>query len=221
MSKCCARAFAREQRNTPRVTRRYATLALVALGVSAGSTRADDGRMIDDDTFALKSHGPYLIDAGLLVGLPAALPSGITTGIGAGLMRECGCHFGYGVRASWSTETASSVAWTVTHWDTRLRAVGEVRYDAGRGRLALRLGAGTTIVHEHRERNQGMRAGLTGSALEDSATDALPAGEFEAVVGLRITGSWLALISGGPSLEALDGAMRGGWTAQIGVGWQP
>ena len=205
----------------PVVTRRYATLAFVALGMSASSAHADSGRMIDDDTFALSSHGPYLVDAGLLAGLPAALPSGITTGIGAGLMHECGCRFGYGVRASWSTETDSSITWTVTQWDTRLRAVGEVRYDAGRGMLALRLGAGTTLVHEHRVRNQGMRAGLTGSQLEESATDALPAGELEAVVGLHITGPWLAMISAGPSLEILDGALRGGWVAQIGVGWQP
>jgi hypothetical protein len=201
------------------VTRWYATFAFLALTASAA--HADSGRMIDDDTFALSSPGPYLVDAGLLAALPAALPSGISTGIGAGLMHECGCRFGYGVRASWSTETASSVTWTVTHWDTRLRAVGEIRYEAGRGTLALRLGAGTTIVHEHRVRNQGMRAGLTGSELEDSATDALPAGELEAVVGLRITGPWLAMISAGPSLEVLDGGLRGGWVAQIGVGWQP
>ena len=203
------------------VTRRYATLAFVALGASASSAHADSGRMIDDDTFALSSHGPYLVDAGLLVALPAALPAGISTGIGAGLTRDCGCHFSYGARASWSTETASSITWQVTHWDMRLRAIGMVRHDAGRGMIALRLGAGTTIVHEHRVRNQGMRIGLTGSALEDSATEALPAGELEAVVGLHITGPWLAMISAGPSLEVFGGALRGGWVAQIGIGWQP
>ena len=84
--------------------------------------------------------------------------------------------------------------------------------------IALRLDAGPTFVHEHRSLTQGMRAG---NLMEDSATATLPAGELEAVVGLRITGPWLVMISAGPSLEVLDGSLRGGWVAQIGVGWQP
>lgn len=177
--------------------------------------------MIDDDTFAVTRGGPYLFDAGLLVGMPAALPSGMTSGIGVGFMRECGCVFSYGARASWSTESADTDHWTVTHWDMRLRAVGAIRHEAGRGMVALRLGAGATFVHEHRLRDQGMRAGATGSDLETSATTTLPAAELEAVVGLHVTGAWLAMFSAGPSLDILDGNVRGGWIAQIGVGWQP
>ena len=199
--------------------RLFSTLAGMLL--VARVAHAEPGRLLDDDTFAVTHGGPYLVDAGLLVGEPAALPAGITTGIGAGLMRECGCLLSYGARASWSTESVSTTAWTVTHWDMRLRAVGMIRHDAGRGLLALRLGAGATIVHEHRLRNQGMRAGLTGSDLETSATDTLPAVDLEAVVGVRVTGPWLALISAGPSFDVLGGSLRGGWIAQIGVGWQP
>jgi hypothetical protein len=198
------------------VTRWYATLAFVVLGTSAA--HADTGRMIDDDTFALSSHGPYLVDAGLFAALPSALPSGISTGVGAGFTRECGCLLSYGARASWSTETAYSLQRTVSQWDLRLRATGAIRYTAGRGVIALRLDAGPTFVHEHRYLTQGMRAG---NLMEDSATATLPAGELEAVVGLHITGPWLAMISAGPSLEVLDGSLRGGWVAQIGVGWQP
>lgn len=200
------------------MTRRYATFAFVALGLSASAASADSGRMIDDDTFSLSSRGPYLVDAGLFAGLPSALPSGISTGIGAGLMRECGCHFSYGVRASWSTETAYSLQYTVSQWDLRLRAAGAIRYTAGRGVIMLRAEAGPTFVHEHRQLSQG---GRLGDLMESSATDTLPAGELELVVGLHITGPWLAMVSAGPSLEDLDGSLRGGWVAQIGVGWQP
>jgi hypothetical protein len=201
------------------VPRLFATLAGVLL--LARVAHGEPGRLLGDDTFAVTRGGPYLFDAGLLVGEPAALPAGITSGIGVGFMRECGCLFSYGARASWSTESVSSTAWTVTHWDMRLRGFGMIRHDAGRGMLALRLGAGPTFVHEHRVRNQGMRAGLTGSDLENSATDTLPAAELEAVVGVHVTGAWLGMISAGPSVDIFDGNVRGGWIAQIGVGWQP
>jgi hypothetical protein len=199
-------------------------MLLVLLGGAlalAGTAHADPGRLLDDDTFVTKPGGPYIVDAGLVVGLPAALPAGITSGVGAGITRECGCLFSYGVRGSWSTETANTDVWAVTHWDMRLHAFGMIRHTAGRGMIGLRLGGGPTFVHEHRVRDQGMRAGATGDALETSATATLPAAELEAVVGVHVTGSWLALISAGPSLEVLDGSLRGGFTAQIGVGWQP
>jgi hypothetical protein len=188
------------------------------LALHVGAARADSGRLLDDNTFASSQGGPYLVDADLLAALPSALPSGISTGIAAGVMRECGCHLSYGARASWSTETGSSSVWTVTHWDIRLRAAAAVRYTAGRGVISLRLAGGPTFVHEHRVLTQGGRAG---NAMESSATDTLPAGELEAVIGLHVHGPWLLMVSAGPSLEVFDGALRGGWIAQIGVGWQP
>jgi hypothetical protein len=196
-------------------------LVMLGLALSAGSAHADPGRLLDDDTFATKPGGPYIVDAGLVVGLPAALPAGITSGVGAGITRECGCLFSYGARASWSTETANTDVWAVTHRDMRLHAFGMIRHTAGRGMIGLRLGGGPTFVHEHRVRDQGMRAGATGDALETSTTATLPQAELEVVIGLHLAGPWLALISAGPSLEVLDGSLRGGWTAQIGVGWQP
>jgi hypothetical protein len=125
------------------------------------------------------------------------------------------------VRASWTTATESTIAWNVTHWDLRARVIGQVQHTAGRGELGLRLGLGTTLVHEKRVRNQGMRAGLTGSDLETTALDALPAGDIEAVIALHVAGPWLLAMSGGPSLAIVDGAAHGSWTATLGVGWQP
>jgi hypothetical protein len=198
------------------VPRLFATL--VSLLVLARLAHAEPGRMLDDDTFATRAGGPYIVDAGLLVGQPAALPTGITTGIGAGLTRECGCLLSYGVRASWSTETETSQVWTLTHWDMRVRAFGSIRHTAGRGMLALRLGVGPTFVHEDRYLTQGGRAM---NLQETTALATLPAGELEAVVGLHVAGPWLAMVSAGPSLDVVDGNLRGGWIAQIGVGWQP
>ena len=87
--------------------------------------------------------------------------------------------------------------------------------------IGLRLGLGTTIVREDRTRQEGMRAGLTGSALETVEYAALPAGEVEGVVALHLFGPWLVIASGGPSADVLDGTTRGGWIAQLSVGWQP
>ena len=196
--------------------RLYATLAGVVLWVNAA--HAEPGRMLGDDTFAVRDGGHYILDAGLFAAQPAALPSGISTGIGAGVTRQCGCGLSYGVRASWSTETESSQIWDVTHWDMRLRGLVQVRHTAGRGILALRLGGGPTFVHEHRVRTQSMRSGMT---IESSTTATLPAADLEALVGLHVAGPWIAMISVGPTVELYDSNLRGGWIAQIGVGWQP
>ena len=193
--------------------RLYATLAGVVLFASVA--RAEPGRLLGDDTFAVRDGGPYIVDVGLLAAQPAALPSGISTGIGAGVTRQCGCGISWGVRASWSTETDWSQIWELTHWDMRLRGFGQLRYTAGRGILALRLGAGPTFVHEHRIRTQSM------DTIESSTTATLPAADLEAVVGLHVAGPWLAMLSVGPTVEILDSNLRGGWVAQIGVGWQP
>jgi hypothetical protein len=180
-----------------------------------------DGRLLDDDTFAVRSTGDLAIDGGLVVGFPAALTTGMSTGVGAGITRGCTCWFAYGARASWSTTSESSMAWTVTHQDLRLRATGAIRHAAGRGTFALRLGLGATVVHELRVRTQGMRAGLTGNDLETRAVDTLPAADLEGVISLHVTGPWLMVVSGGPSVDVFDGSLHAGWTAQLGVAWQP
>ena len=111
--------------------------------------------------------------------------------------------------------------WTTTQDDLRLRAVGGVQRAVGRVTLALRLGAGTTIVHEDRVRNLGTRAGLMGSDLETTAVDALPAADLEAVVLMHVFGPWSMVVNGGPSIDVLDGGSHVGWTAELGVAWQP
>jgi hypothetical protein len=193
------------------------SLAVGALLASATAS-ADDHVQVDDDTFAVDSKGGLAVDAGLLVASPAALPSGMSTGLVAGITRSCGCHFAYGVRASWSTITESSLVWTVDQTDFRLRATGSIRHDAGRGSMALRLGLGPTLVHEVRTRNQSMEAG---TGLTTRAWGTVPAGDLDAIFSLHVAGPWLAVASGGPSLDHFGGAFVLGWSASLGVAWQP
>jgi hypothetical protein len=173
------------------------------------------------DPWRIRPDGWMTVDGGLVLGFPVALGTGLSTGVGGGAMLRVGRFFSWGGRASWSTATESSIAWTVTHADVRLRAAAAIEYPAGRGRFGLRLGAGPTIIHESRVRNQGMRAGLTGSDLETATFTTLPTADLEAVVSLHILGPWLLAISGGPSLTILDGGAHAGFTALIGMGWQP
>jgi hypothetical protein len=186
---------------------------------SAARARAEDGRRPVDDDWPVKSTGPTAADAGLVLALPAALQTGLSSGIGAGVTR--GRRFAWGVRGSWSSATESSLVWTVAHDDFRLRGVAALQQPAGRGVFALRLGLGPTFVYEHRTRNQGARAGLTGTDLESSALAVFPAVDLEGVVTLHVMGRWSFVLSGGPTARLADGALRGGWTAQLGAGWQP
>lgn len=171
--------------------------------------------------FEIDPEGSLTIDAGLLVATPAALSGVTSTGIVAGVTRRCGCRFEYGAQLGWSTANGSSIDWSVTHSDLRLRVIGGVRMGVGRGAFSLRAGLGTTVVHETRERNQGERAGLTGDDLMTSAWRAIPAGDLQGVVSLHIAGRWLLAVGGGPSLYLADGELRAGWSAQLGVAWQP
>jgi hypothetical protein len=193
-------------------------VCLAWLALAPHRARAD-GPLFSDDSLKITSCGCWTVDGGLVVGFPAALPTGLTRGVGAGV--TYGHVWTAGARASWSTATESTTAWQVTHSDLRLRVTGGVEHIAGRGSLGLRLGLGGTLVHESRLRNQGMRAGLTGSELMTSAFAMLPAADVEAVVGVHVFGPWLLEVSGGPTLEIFDGAAHGAWTAQVGVAWQP
>jgi len=196
----------------------FALLVMLA----STSVRAENGRLLDDHTFDTEPNGQLAADAGVVVGLPSALPSGLSTGLGGGITRTCGCLFSYGARASWSRVAEPGMAYLVTQDDFRVRVTGAIRHDAGRGSIALRLGVGPTIVHESRDRLQGNRdVGLSGDALHTSATRALPAGELEAVISVKIVGDWLLVASGGPSLDIESGTAHVGWVSMLGVGWQP
>jgi len=138
-------------------------VAALALAASAAPARADDARppaaapVPADDDFPVQPTGSLAVDAGLVLALPATWQTGLSSGIGAGVTR--GRRFAWGVRGSWSTATESSLVWTVSHDDFRLRAIAALQQPAGRGVFALRLGLGPTFVYEHRTRNLGARAG--------------------------------------------------------------
>jgi hypothetical protein len=198
----------------------WRTAVLLALCVaSPAGALADDGTLLGDDTWNYRSSGHVAVDGGLVVGFPAALPTGLSTGAGAGV--TVGDTVTWGARASWVTATESSLPWTVTQSELRLRVTGGVQAAPGRGTIGLRFGLGGTLVHETRLRNQGMRAGLTGSELETSGFALLPAADLDAVLALHIAGPWLLMTSGGPSLDIHDGKLHAGWSAELGVAWQP
>jgi hypothetical protein len=189
------------------------------LGVALTRPALADGPQPIDQLAKVTSSRPLLVDAGLFVGLPTTWQTGLSTGVGAGL--SYGRTFALGLRGSWSTATESSIAWTVRHDDIRLRLTGTVGRAAGRGSFSLRLGLGTTLVYEDRVRNQGMRAGLMGSDLENSTLAAMPAGEIEGVVGVHVGGPWLVVLAGGPTLVVGESVWHAGWATQLGIAWQP
>jgi hypothetical protein len=204
-------------------TGKVAFFAMCLLLARARPAVADDPpaattRVVDNE-WVYRPGGRLAIDGGLVMGSSITLQTGLATGVGGGL--TYGRRLAFGVRASWATATESSLVWIVTHDDYRLRAVGVLQQPVGRGVLALRLGLGTTVVHEDRTRIQGQRAGLTGADLSNSTTDALPAGDLEAAVSVHVAGPWLLTVSGGPSALIQDGTFRSGWIAQLGAGWQP
>ncbi len=166
-----------------------------------------------------RSTGTLAIDGSLVVALPAALPAGLARGVGLGV--ASGRRFAWGARAAWATATESARAWQVTHDDLRLRVTGAVQGAAGRGTIALRLGLGGTLVHESRVRHQGMRAGLSGDVLAPGAYAMLPAADLDLVVAVHVAGPWRFVLGAGPSVDVVEGRLRGGWSAQLGIGWQP
>jgi len=163
------------------------------------------------------------VDGGLVLALPAALQTGMSAGVGLGYFRAAtaGGWLAWGARASWSTATEYTLIDTVRNDDIRLRLCLGVQHLAGRGSFGLRVGVGATAVYENVTASQGSRAGLTGSALETSKWDLLPAADVEGVVFLRVWHAWGMSLSGGPTLHLLDGSARYGWTSQLGVLWQP
>ncbi len=158
-----------------------------------------------------EDHGPLMLDAGLLASPAAALGPSLSTGVALGLSK--GSWIAWQVRASWSSATESSIAWTVTQSELRLRAGGLIQHPLGRAQVGLRLGFGPSIVHETRSRNQ--------STLQTAAFAAIPAADLEAVLALHVWNRWLLVMSGGPDASWSNGALRGGWLGQLGVGWQP
>jgi hypothetical protein len=191
------------------VIRRLA-IAVLLVGLIPAESRGDES-FVAGGVLRVQSSGPLTVDGGLVLALPTALGPGLSTGFGIGVTR--GHLLAWEARASWSTATESSIPWTVTQSDLRLRVGTVIQHTLGRARVGLRLGVGPTFVHETRLRN--------GSTLETSALSTLPAGEAEAFVAVHIFGPWLFNIAGGPSAAIDSGGPRDGWVSLIGVGWKP
>ena len=172
-----------------------------------------------------------LVEARVLLAMPAALPTGLATGVEATFTRTWRRWLAWGVRLSWSTATEHttdySVGWEVRHDDVRLRGLLLLRRALGRATLALRLGAGLTLVH------QGLTEKLPASyaelspyvtvgraAPEENGWKVLPAIELEPAITLRLVGGWGVSLGGGPALHIVDGSARWGWTSGLGVAWQ-
>src|SRR5262249_11307194 len=163
-------------------------LALL-IAAFAGHSAHAEGTERSDDPWRVRSTGNLTLDGGVVLATPAALETGLSTGVGAGV--TFGRVLAWGLRGEWSSATESSLAWTVTQADIKLRATVALQRTAGRGRFALRLGLGPTLVHETRLRNQGSRAGLTGQDLRTSSLSTLAAGDLAGVVALHVAGRWL------------------------------
>jgi len=199
----------------------FGTTALAAacvLGVF-GRAHADDGRLLDDDTFAYRPSSCMVLDGDVVVGAPTALATGLANGVVAGI--SIGKLLTWGARASYVSASEDGEAWAVTHREVRLIATGGVQHTLGRGVVGLRLGLGGTLVHERRLRHQGMRAGLEGDELETTDLALLPTATLEAVIGLHVRGPWMVQMSAGPSLSILDGDPRSAWSVALGVAWHP
>jgi len=196
-----------------------AALAGTSVVLSLGRAAADEGRLLDDDTFAYRASSALVLDGGVAIAAPSALPTGLAKGLIAGF--AYGRTLRWGARASYVTASEDAEAWAVTHRETRLLATATLEHALGRGVVGLRLGLGGTLVHEHRLRHQGMRAALEGAALETSSIALLPTATLEAVIALHVRGPWLVELGGGPSLSILDGRARGAWSTTVGIAWQP
>jgi hypothetical protein len=201
---------------TPPATRWTARLVGLSVGLALGlvlsrPAAAEEATRLADNQWPFRQGGRLALDGGLVMAAPMTLPTGMATGVGGGL--TFGRRVAIGARASWASATESSLEWTVRHDDYRLRGVVALQGAAGRGVFALRLGLGATVVHEARTRNQ--------ATLSAAATALLPGGEVEAALSVHVLGPWLLALSGGPAALVEDGALHGGWIAQLGVGWQP
>jgi len=192
-------------------------VCILATFVSVRQSLAEPSA-VTGDAFRYTAASDVTVDGGFAVGFPTALATGLSRGVAVGAAR--GRTVALGVRAAWLTATESSLAWTVTHSDLRLRATGALQHSAGRGTLGLRLALGGTLVHESRLRNQGERAGLMGADLATHALTLVPAADVEATLGVHVTGAWQLALAGGPSLALIDGSAHASWIAQLGIGWQ-
>lgn len=183
-----------------------------------GLTQVSHADGLSNDDLWRYRTGEVALDGGVVAATPVALPTGLAKGLGAGI--TVGRGLTWGARVSWATATESVIGWTVSHDDIALRLTGGARASRGRGSLGLQLGLGATLVHEARHRVLGDIAGARGMLLETTATALGPAADLDAVIRLSLTGGWMLMVSGGPSLTRIDGGLHTGWGTQVGIAWQ-
>ena len=192
----------------------FAAVAVV-LTCAAAPAWADEAVAAPPESTATAAPGNWRVDAGVLTGLPAALGTGMTGGVSAGVV-----HAGWltwGARASYSQATEYTTTWATTHHEVRLRAVGVLQKQLGRGFVGLRLGAGATFLYEVRLRAQAARLGDAGVGLNTSAAATLPGAELEAFVALPIVGPIGLGLSAGPSVHVVPNSEGSGWS--VAPGW--
>ncbi|MFT3693037.1 MAG: hypothetical protein QM831_07840 [Kofleriaceae bacterium] len=187
----------------------------VALLLLAGA------RVATAEPFETEASGPITLDAAYVIAKPAALQTGMSTGLGATITHTCGCNLSYGAELSWGRVSEPGATWIVTQDDYRLRVVGAVRHDIGRGSIALQLGVGPVLIHENRDRQQGMRAGLSGDELHTSGTTIAPSAALEAIVTMKVQGPWALHAGAGPAADIFDGDLHAGWQVEVGLAWAP
>ena len=195
--------------------RSFSFLVVTFCSVAPRAVRADG--LADEDLWRYRSSRVAL-DAGLVAAHPVALETGLATGVGAGI--TFGDGWTWGARAAWARATEDAIGWTVTHDDLRASVVGGGQVSAGRGELGVRLGLGAAGVHETRARVHGDVAGAQGSARTDGSIAWGPTADLDAVVALHLSGAWMMVLAGGPSLAVLDGDLHVGWMSQLGAAWQ-
>lgn len=160
----------------------------------------------------------------MLNALPADLGTGLSSGAAVRWLQPLGPGQGrwlWGGELSAGSTTEYGASWQVTQRDLRLRAVTGVQAALGRGRAALLLGAGPTVISEQRLRAQGERLGLSGAALEQHGWGALASLDLTLSVAAPVVGAWTALVSAGPALHLGGSDPALGWTTALGVGWMP
>lgn len=192
-------------------------VAALAAGLASARPGAAQG-LAAADAWRYRTGSGVAIDGGLAAATPAALATGLGTGPGAGI--TIGDRLTWGARLAWTRATESAIDWSVRHDDLAVRVTAGAQAVIGRGGFGVQLGLGPTLVHELRVRRHGDIAGAMGSAREITGDSIGFAGELDAVVRLHVTGGWLLVIAGGPSLSRVEGSVRTGFATRIGVAWQ-
>lgn len=159
-----------------------------------------------------------------VVGVASARPALLETGLvmGAGATALTTGAFAWGVQTSLGSAAESDEFWAVSHLEWRLRLLGALQRRIGRGMVGLRLGVGSSLVYERRDRHQAGRMGGFVDDLSDSALALVPGADLQAAVGVAVSGHWGVSLSAGPSLHLpSSGGARLGFFGQVGIARLP